>query len=527
MKHIGMIKKWIAKLAWLVTLVASLVVVLSGCESNVTEEENIYASAAEALSKVTSYELNLLQTESPAQAIQKLAFSAGTSSADWAFCYLTEQYPELLENTDLMKFYEKALLSKAESLDLNGIELQRIALCLAKTGCENTVITDFIDRGSTTPGIMATIYALRVHNSGEFSSLISSEQLLAKLLERQQASGAFGLSEKQPDVDVTAMALQALAPHYRQFEKEIRLALQFLGRAQEENGGFSSMGVSNSESIAQVLTAVAMLKNEVQSHGDAFLFEEDLLDARIMIGALLEYQNDDGSVCHVAGDGGNAMASMQAWGALLAFQKSYKEPPKPQYNLGVTLGQRIAGELSAHSGFQLRLMLTFMIVLALLVTCLYMIFNGQKKLKHYLVALGISVVLIVLVFVLRIENPQEYRDRIAAEEGTIETTIEIRGVDDVILSQTTVHVQANGTAFDQLNLALTKEQIPMNYSGNAMFANIYVQSINGLAERAYGETSGWMYSVNGEYPQVGCSSYSLRAGDVVIWHYSTGGEVVE
>lgn len=48
---------------------------------------------------------------------------------------------------------------------------------------------------------------------------------------------------------------------------------------------------------------------------------------------------------------------------------------------------------------------------------------------------------------------------------------------------------------------------------------IYVSAIGGLAEFEYGGKSGWMYSVNGSAPNVSCSSYKLKDGDVVSWYY--------
>lgn len=49
----------------------------------------------------------------------------------------------------------------------------------------------------------------------------------------------------------------------------------------------------------------------------------------------------------------------------------------------------------------------------------------------------------------------------------------------------------------------------------------YVSSINGLAEFAVGNKSGWMYSVNGSFPGVGCGSYILSGGENVVWAYTT------
>ncbi len=50
----------------------------------------------------------------------------------------------------------------------------------------------------------------------------------------------------------------------------------------------------------------------------------------------------------------------------------------------------------------------------------------------------------------------------------------------------------------------------------------YVAAIGGLAEKRYGGTSGWMYSVNGSTPMTACSNYVLSNGDNVVWYYVTG-----
>lgn len=50
----------------------------------------------------------------------------------------------------------------------------------------------------------------------------------------------------------------------------------------------------------------------------------------------------------------------------------------------------------------------------------------------------------------------------------------------------------------------------------------YVKSINGLAEKQYGGTSGWTFTVNGEMVMKGAGKCELVDGDVVIWSYVTG-----
>ena len=53
-------------------------------------------------------------------------------------------------------------------------------------------------------------------------------------------------------------------------------------------------------------------------------------------------------------------------------------------------------------------------------------------------------------------------------------------------------------------------------SGNST----YVRSIGGLSEFDCGDLSGWMYSVNGVYPNYSCGSYVLEDGDTIIWIYT-------
>ena len=51
---------------------------------------------------------------------------------------------------------------------------------------------------------------------------------------------------------------------------------------------------------------------------------------------------------------------------------------------------------------------------------------------------------------------------------------------------------------------------------------MYVSSINGLAEKEHGASSGWMYAVNGKLPNMACSAYKLVDGDSIQWRYVTG-----
>ena len=57
-----------------------------------------------------------------------------------------------------------------------------------------------------------------------------------------------------------------------------------------------------------------------------------------------------------------------------------------------------------------------------------------------------------------------------------------------------------------------------NHSFSAMYNSVYVEGINNLYEFDCGRWSGWMYCVNGWYPNYGCSRYQVQQGDVIEWH---------
>ena len=52
------------------------------------------------------------------------------------------------------------------------------------------------------------------------------------------------------------------------------------------------------------------------------------------------------------------------------------------------------------------------------------------------------------------------------------------------------------------------------------YKSVYIEGINNLYEFDCGKLSGWMFSVNGEFPNYGSSTYKLQDGDQVSWIYT-------
>ena len=73
-----------------------------------------------------------------------------------------------------------------------------------------------------------------------------------------------------------------------------------------------------------------------------------------------------------------------------------------------------------------------------------------------------------------------------------------------------------------LKRTLDKNKIPFDYSGTdgSKITNVYIRGINNIYEFDYGEMSGWMYKVNGKFPDTSCGNYVLKSGDVIEWLYT-------
>ena len=93
----------------------------------------------------------------------------------------------------------------------------------------------------------------------------------------------------------------------------------------------------------------------------------------------------------------------------------------------------------------------------------------------------------------------------------------------VILRTVTVEFKEGETVFDVLNRACKHYNIPIEYSWTPMYNSYYIEGINNLYEFDCGSESGWMYKVNGWFPNYGCSSYYLTGGENIVWCYTCNG----
>lgn len=92
--------------------------------------------------------------------------------------------------------------------------------------------------------------------------------------------------------------------------------------------------------------------------------------------------------------------------------------------------------------------------------------------------------------------------------------------DGWILKSTKVSFSDGESVHDVLQRVCKDKGIHMESAFTPAYDSAYVEGINQLYEFDCGELSGWMYSVNGWFPNYGCSKYVLSDGDVISWVYT-------
>ena len=127
-----------------------------------------------------------------------------------------------------------------------------------------------------------------------------------------------------------------------------------------------------------------------------------------------------------------------------------------------------------------------------------------------------------------INNKKKYTCTFSIECSTIlnnldkldSDKLELIPSDGVILAPTKVTFYEGESVFDVLQQVCKENGIHMEASWTPVYNSAYIEGIYNLYEFDCGELSGWMYRVNGWYPNYGCSRYQLADGEVVEWRYT-------
>ena len=300
---------------------------------------------------------------------------------------------------DYLKRIEKDVTDKNGNLHgAKSTEWSRLMLTLTSLGYDITDVAsyDFIEklskshRFSRRQGINGPIWEIIAMNTGGYKFYEQPDnkdvntfgKMINFILEKEitQENGKVGgwsLFGDFPDVDITGMALQALAPYYldeskynevreedspsyEEFAKAVERGIYTLSELQIENGGYNAWGSINSESTVQAIVALTALNIDPLSEEVNLphigkkcgfiksgsvrdgIYTDNMIDALLTFWAKGSGSSPEvGGFKHVtagndggggAGTGVNAMATDQALYGLIAYDR-YKKGEKPLYDM--------------------------------------------------------------------------------------------------------------------------------------------------------------------------------------------------
>lgn len=275
---------------------------------------------------------------SQAALASKAGLTAGTSGGEWVALglarsgsirdTLAEQYAQAAYQ------YVKKKGSSTMS-DSKSTENSRMILALTSIGKDPSDVAGYdllepladLDYVKS-QGINGPIFALIALDSHNYDipkavagkTQTTREALIDAILAAQLSDGGWNVNGNGADADMTAMAIQALAPYYSSNAKvksAIDDALNRLSQMQEANGGYTSWGTANAESVAQVIVALTSLGIDPASDGRFIKNGYSTLDA------LATFYNDKGGFKHSQSDttSSNGLATEQAYYALASWYR--------------------------------------------------------------------------------------------------------------------------------------------------------------------------------------------------------------
>ncbi len=174
----------------------------------------------------------------------------------------------------------------------------------------------------TKQGIPGSIFALIALDTVGYGlpegSDVTREKLIGHILSEEYPGGGWALIGDEPDVDITAQTIQALAPYYGEtpdVTAAVDRAIAVLSEVQKPDGGFFAWEGENSQSAAQVIIALTAMGIDIRTD------ERFIKDGNWIGSYLMQYYLGDGAFCHTLGNGEDQMATEQCMLALIALQK--------------------------------------------------------------------------------------------------------------------------------------------------------------------------------------------------------------
>ena len=275
---------------------------------------------------------------SQAALASKAGLTAGTSGGEWVALGLARSgsISDTLAEQYAQAAYQYVKKKGSSTIsDSKSTENSRMILALTSIGKDPSDVAGYdllepladLDYVKS-QGINGPIFALIALDSHDYEipkavagkTQTTREALIDAILAAQLSDGGWNVNGNGADADMTAMAIQALAPYYSSNAKvksAIDDALNRLSQMQEANGGYTSWGTANAESVAQVIVALTSLGIDPASDGRFIKNGYSTLDA------LATFYNDKGGFKHSQSDttSSNGLATEQAYYALASWYR--------------------------------------------------------------------------------------------------------------------------------------------------------------------------------------------------------------
>lgn len=313
---------------------AALVLALTLCVT-AFGETRAYSDMAASIAAAEKAQMGVAQD---APLLTEENFPAGNSVSDWtalamARAGIADDYAGYLAR--LQAYVERQYAENGGLHAVKATEYHRIALTAAALGGDPAAFgakpdgtaIDLVAEGTYNwqgeedlggQGLNGWIFALltmdAVGAEVPADARYSRQDMLDAIVSAQLPDGGFSLGGGTMDMDITAMALQALAPYREQYQEVIDAALNALSAAQTVTGGFESWGAQSSESCAQVILALTALNIDPTAD------ERFQKNQRNVVEALMDFRLSDGGFAHEKDGPLDAMACEQAMQALTAME---------------------------------------------------------------------------------------------------------------------------------------------------------------------------------------------------------------
>ena len=492
--------------------------------------------------------------------------SAGSTGGEWMVLGFARSGREVPDS-----YYDSVVAYVEEHIDENG----RLHATKCTTNCRFIVALTSIGKNVSDVGghnllsglndlsyikkvgVSGVIWTLIAFDCGnyEMPEGIDRETLVRTILEFQVPGGGWATSGNLAVPDVTSMAIQALAP-YREKNTDVPAALDaaitVLSNMQDSTGNFPSQYGASSESVSQVIVALATLGIDPNTD------ERFVKDGASALDGLLSYYVEGSGFKHILSGKIDGMATEQGYYALAAYFRLL-EDKAPLYDMTdgftVTPQEPAAQEQPIQDNNMVWLGAVLGVGAVFLILCFALKKKlGKKKFSNALMvvviflvaALGIGFAIQMDVFNNGAKLGSEFKTTAIPDnrlvisvntENTCTITIHCDTVlnnlnlleeakvpyvpaDGVILPEITVEFAPGESVFDVLQRVCEAADIPLEYSWTPLYDSYYLEGICHLYEFDCGAESGWMYQVNGSFPNYGCSSYEIHPGDRIEWLYS-------